>query len=115
MAIAISSPSQHVTLPLDGGKLGYFGHGKMDADFTSAAFALKNVGDVSEPVKSAFGWHIIRLDGRRAAGDLPFERARKQIMADLKARYIRDALTARLDAIRILHELVQQKIVALKG
>ena len=84
----------------DGGKLGYFGHGKMDADFTSAAFALKNVGDVSEPVKSAFGWHIIRLDGRRAPGDLPFERARKQIMTDLKARYIRDALTARLDAIR---------------
>ena len=82
------------------GKLGFFGHGRMDPDFTAAAFALKNVGDVSEPVKSAFGWHLIRLDGRRPAADVPFERARKQIMTDLKARYVRDALTARLDAIR---------------
>jgi peptidyl-prolyl cis-trans isomerase C len=72
----------------------------MDPDFTTAAFALKNVGDVSEPVKSAFGWHLIRLDGRRPAGDLPFERARRQIMVDLKARYVKDALTGKLDAIR---------------
>jgi parvulin-like peptidyl-prolyl isomerase len=84
----------------DGGKLGYFGHGKMDPDFTSAAFALKNVGDVSEPVKSAFGWHIIRLDGRRGAVEIPFDRARKQIMAELKARYVKDTLTGKLDAIR---------------
>jgi len=84
----------------DGGKLGYFGHGKMDPDFTEAAFSLKNVGDVSEPVKSTFGWHLIRLDGRRPAGDLPFERARRQIMADLKARYIKDTLTTKLDTIR---------------
>jgi peptidyl-prolyl cis-trans isomerase C len=84
----------------DGGKLGYFGHGRMDPDFTTAAFALKNVGDLSEPVKSAFGWHIIRLDGRRPPGEIPFERAKKQIMADMKARYAREALQAKLEAIR---------------
>jgi len=84
----------------DGGKLGYFGHSRMDPDFTAAAFALKNVGDLSEPVKSAFGWHIIRLDGRRPAADIPFDKARKGILADLKARYAKDVLTAKLDAIR---------------
>jgi peptidyl-prolyl cis-trans isomerase C len=84
----------------DGGKLGYFGHSRMDPDFTKAAFALKNVGDLSEPVKSAFGWHIIRLDGRRPAADIPFDKARKAIMAELKARYVKDALTVKINSIR---------------
>jgi hypothetical protein len=71
----------------------------MDPDFTKAAFALKNVGDLSEPVKTAFGWHIIRLDGRRPAQELPFEQVQKQIMAELKMRYIKDVRSTRLTAI----------------
>jgi peptidyl-prolyl cis-trans isomerase C len=84
----------------DGGQLGYFAAGKMDPEFSKAAFALKAVGDLSEPVRSSFGWHIIRLDGRRESVEIPFERARKQILADLKARYVKDAIQAKLDAIR---------------
>jgi parvulin-like peptidyl-prolyl isomerase len=71
----------------------------MDPAFTRAAFGLKNVGDLSEPVKSSFGWHLIRLDGRRPPRELPFERVEKQIMAELKTRYISDAREARLAAI----------------
>jgi foldase protein PrsA len=43
-----------------GGDLGFFGHGKMDPDFEKAAFALK-VKEISQPVKSQFGWHVIQL------------------------------------------------------
>ena len=43
------------------GELPWFGTGRMVAEFEQAAFALKNPGDISEPVKSAYGWHIIKL------------------------------------------------------
>ncbi len=43
------------------GELPWFGTGRMVAEFEQAAFALENKGDISEPVQSAYGWHIIKL------------------------------------------------------
>lgn len=52
---------------LEGGKLKPFGRGDLRAPaFEEAAYALKNIGDISEPVKTDFGWHIIRLDEKLA-------------------------------------------------
>ena len=83
----------------DGGQLGWFGAKKMDPAFTKAAFELAKVGDISEPVQSSFGWHIIRLDGRKAARQLSFEESSKQIMADLKQRYVREKRNGTVEAI----------------
>ncbi|SRX55545.1 peptidylprolyl isomerase [Aequorivita sp. CIP111184] len=48
-----------------GGKLNPFTKGDLRAtEFEDAAYNLKNVGDISKPVKTTFGWHIIRLDER---------------------------------------------------
>jgi len=47
------------------GELPWFGAGRMVPEFEMAAFALKNVGDVSQPIQSAYGWHIIKLIDRK--------------------------------------------------
>ncbi len=43
------------------GELPWFGTGRMVVEFEQAAFALQNKGDISEPIQSAYGWHIIKL------------------------------------------------------
>lgn len=43
------------------GELPMFGSGRMVAPFEDASFALKNIGDISEPVQTSYGWHIIKL------------------------------------------------------
>lgn len=44
-----------------GGELPQFGSGRMVAAFEKAAFSLQNVGDISEPIETEYGWHIIKL------------------------------------------------------
>ena len=73
----------------EGGDLGFFGRGVMDKAFEKAAFALK-AGEVSEPVRSTFGFHIIKLEGIRGGETKPFEQVRAQLEKDLKRQKAED-------------------------
>jgi parvulin-like peptidyl-prolyl isomerase len=57
----------------NGGDLGWFGKGRMVEPFWEATMALKRIDDISSPVKTQFGWHIIKLTGRRPAEKPPAE------------------------------------------
>lgn len=66
-----------------GGDLGYFGRGTMEPDFDSAVFSLKK-DEISEPVLTSFGYHIIKLTGIRAEESKPFADVRDEILAQFK-------------------------------
>lgn len=67
-----------------GGALPWFGTGQMIPEFANAAFALKEKGEVSTPVQSAFGWHIIKLHDKRPIASFD------EIKDDLKRSVERD-------------------------
>jgi peptidyl-prolyl cis-trans isomerase C len=71
-----------------GGDLGKFKRGQMVAPFDKAAFALP-IGEVSEPVKTQFGYHIIKITARTSKS---FDEARPQIEKDLKPKLAKESI-----------------------
>ncbi|MBU1041004.1 MAG: SurA N-terminal domain-containing protein [Proteobacteria bacterium] len=73
--------SQDPVSAAKGGELPWFSQGTMVKPFEDAALTLKP-GQVSEPVRTQYGWHIIKLMGNRPAGTVPFD----QVKDDIKKR-----------------------------
>jgi len=65
-----------------GGDLGWFTKDKMVPEFADAAFKLKK-GEISAPVKSAFGWHVIKLEDRRSVKMASFDEMKEELRAEL--------------------------------
>jgi peptidyl-prolyl cis-trans isomerase C len=62
-----------------GGDLGFFGRGRMVKEFEDTAFGLTSDGQISEIVKTRFGYHIIKRTGREDGAPKPFEEVKNQI------------------------------------
>ena len=66
--------------------------GDVQAAFGRAAFRLEEVGDISQPVETQYGYHLIRLDGRTESEQLAFE--------DVRSRLVLAAMRSHRDRIR---------------
>ncbi len=82
-----------------GGDLGFFPKDQMVPEFAEAAFNQK-VGQISEPVRTQFGWHVIKVTDKKAAGTVPYEQVKKQLQAYLKTDKQRKAVQELLKSMR---------------
>jgi peptidyl-prolyl cis-trans isomerase C len=88
----------------DGGDLGYFTKDQMVPEFSEAAFKLEK-GQVSGPVKTQFGWHVLKVEDKRLREPPPFDKVRgeieeyatRKVQADLVKKLRADAKVERLD------------------
>lgn len=65
-----------------GGSLGEFSRGMMVPEFENAAFSM-SVGEISEPVKSQFGYHLIKLESKKEQTEKAFEEVQGQVAQQL--------------------------------
>jgi peptidyl-prolyl cis-trans isomerase C len=83
-----------------GGDLGFFEPGRMVPEFDKVAFALKTSGELSEPVKTQFGYHILRLEERRPAGVKPYSEVREQLLTEVRNKAVQDAIDAEVEKLQ---------------
>ena len=72
----------------NGGDLGYAGRGVYDPAFEDALYGLKAKGDVSEPVRTQYGWHLIKLLGVQAPEVPSFASLKPKLEQDLKSQLV---------------------------
>lgn len=84
----------------EGGSLGYFGRGQMVPQFEEAAFKLA-AGDVSQPVETQFGWHLIQVEDRRERRPPEFAAIKDRLMASMVHRKAQEVVTNLRGAAKI--------------
>lgn len=94
----------------NGGDLGFFPRERMVKEFSDVAFSLEP-GGISEPVRSQFGYHVIKVEARKPAGQKPLEEVREQIrttladaLADGEGSRRAAALREKIDAAKLATE-----------
>ena len=86
-----------------GGNLGDFGHGQMVPEFDTAAFAME-VGEITkEPVKTQFGYHLIKLNAKNEAKETPYEKIAENLKAMLLNEKRRAAYESKINQLKIMY------------
>ena len=83
-----------------GGLLGWFGPGAMVAPFEEAVVALE-IGTVSEPVETQFGWHVVKLNDKREATVPTLDEVRGELVASVEQSAVQSFISTITDAADI--------------
>lgn len=78
--------SDHKESGAKGGEMEWFGTGEIISDFSEAAFSLKDTGTYTKPVRSLYGWHIIKLLGKQAPRS--FEESKSFLESRINQSYL---------------------------
>ncbi len=96
----------------NGGELGYFSRGEMVPEFEKAA-AMLNVGEVSKPVKTQFGYHIIKVTDKKTGPVVEFERVKDIIAQKLSGERQKEAFDSYIEGLKKDYKIeVNEKAVA---
>jgi peptidyl-prolyl cis-trans isomerase C len=82
-----------------GGDLGTFGAGRMVPEFEKVAFSLKP-GEISDVVKTQYGYHIIMVIERKEGEPKPFDQVKEQIRATLRNRALQEQVQSHFDQLK---------------
>jgi len=82
-----------------GGDLGTFGTGRMVPEFEKVAFSLKP-GEISDVVKTQYGYHIIMVTDRKEGEPKPFDQVKEQIRATLRNKALQDQVQGHFDQLK---------------
>lgn len=84
------------------GDLGFFAKGRMVKPFEEAAFALEKAGDLAGPVKTNFGYHVLRLVERKAKEPIPFEEVRERLIKAETDRFRKELIDDEINKLKKL-------------
>lgn len=96
-----TAAKEHSSCPSkeQGGSLGSFSRGRMVPEFEEAAFNME-IGQISEPVKTQFGYHIIRLDEKTPAQDVELEQVKQTIANELITIKQREVYVTKVEELK---------------
>ena len=86
----------------NGGNLGDFGQGQMVPEFENACAAME-VGEISAPVQTQFGFHLILLNKKEEGGEMAYEDVKDELMAALKEEKQQAAYQSKVNQLKILY------------
>ncbi len=86
----------------EGGSLGDFGRGQMVPEFDTACFEME-IGEVRGPVKTQFGYHIIRLNGKKDAETIPYADIRSQLYEQVTREKQQAAYQSKINQLKIMY------------
>ncbi|MBR3995830.1 MAG: peptidylprolyl isomerase [Clostridia bacterium] len=84
-----------------GGNLGQFGRGQMVPEFDKAVFEM-NDGEIAGPVQTQFGYHLIKLNKKNEAKEIPFDEIKAQLSQKVLSDKQQAAYASKLNQLKIL-------------